>query len=79
MRRGGKLYNYTMMIVPPQCRGFAASVRPGGRIGRGWVAWRRVLRSVPVICTSLLLPYMSVTPAPDNGGLVSIDQPEVTL
>ncbi|CFN81130.1 Uncharacterised protein [Bordetella pertussis] len=37
------------------------------------------LLSVLATCTSLLLPYMGVTPAADNGGLVSIDQPKVTL
>ena len=37
MRRGGKLYNYTMMIVPPQC---AVSPHPSalavGSDADGW-------------------------------------------
>ncbi|WP_235551086.1 hypothetical protein, partial [Bordetella bronchiseptica] len=46
--------------------------RPGSRRAE-------TLLSVLATCTSLLLPYMGVTPAADNDGLVSIDQPKVTL
>ena len=79
MYRGGKLYNYCMKSVFPRAAGRVAASpakRGSTHVSRPGC---RTLRSVPVICTSLSLPYMGVTPAADNGRPVSIDQPEVTL
>jgi hypothetical protein len=76
--RGGKLYNRFMNSVFPRVCG-RVTARP--RHNGVWLvhgSGARTLRSVPVNCTSLSLPYMGVTPAIDNGGPVSIDQPEVT-
>ena len=79
VHRGGKLYNYRMKSVCPRAVGrVAASPARRGSPRASWPGLR-TLRSVPVICTSLSLPYMGVTPAADNGRPVSIDQPEVTL
>lgn len=53
-------------------RSTIACMNPG--LPRESTPLTRELRFVPVNCTSLSLPYMGVTPAPDNGGPVSIDQ-----
>ncbi len=78
VRQGGKFYNRSMKSLYPRLRGFALAIEPNGSSNLALPAWRNALRSVPVNCTSLFLPYMGVTPASDNGGPVSIDQPEVT-
>lgn len=76
---GGKLYNQRMKSVFPRLRGVVTPAPFNRRSVGGRTVRSRVLRFVPVNCTSLSLPYMGVTPASDNGGPVSIDQPEVIL